>query len=99
MSLIVDSVRHTVTINQHQIKNLTRREFQILWYLCQDPGRVYTRDQIFQQVWNNSVKIHDRTVDVHIVQLRRKIDKTLIKSIKGVGYKINLDKEDVQLVQ
>ncbi len=99
MSLIVDSVRHTVTIDQHQIKNLTRREFQILWYLCQDPGRVYTREQIFLQVWGNTVKTHDRTVDVHIVQLRRKIDKMLIKSIKGVGYKINLEKEDVQLIQ
>jgi len=99
MSLIVDSVRHTVTIDQTQIKNLTRREFQILWYLCQDPGRVYTREQIFQHVWGNTVKTHDRTVDVHIVQLRRKIDKTLIKSIKGVGYKINMEKEDVQLIQ
>jgi two-component system alkaline phosphatase synthesis response regulator PhoP len=99
MSLIVDSVRHTVTKDSNQIKDLTRREFQILWYLCQDPGRVYTREQIFHQIWGDQVKSHDRTVDVHIVQLRRKIDKSIIKSIKGVGYKINLEKEEVRLIQ
>lgn len=99
MSLIVDSIRHTVTKDLNQVKNLTRREFQILWYLCQDPGRVYNREQIFNHVWGEKVKSHDRTVDVHIVQLRRKIDKSFIKSIKGVGYKINLEKEEVQLIQ
>lgn len=99
MSLIVDSIRHTVTKDLRQIKNLTRREFQILWYLCQDPGRVYTREQIFHNIWGEKVKSFDRTVDVHIVQLRKKIDKDFIKSIKGVGYKINLEKEEVQLIE
>lgn len=99
MRLIVDSVRHTVTIDDKQIKNLTRREFQILWYLCQDPGRVYTREQIFHKVWGDTVKTHDRTVDVHIVQLRRKVERSIIKSIKGVGYKINLEKEEVELIE
>lgn len=98
VSLVVDHIRHLAILDSKQIKDLTRREFQILWFLCQDPGRVYTREQIFKTVWGDSMKSHERTVDVHIVQLRRKMDKSLIKSIKGVGYKLNLEKEEVQII-
>jgi DNA-binding response OmpR family regulator len=98
MNLIADNIRHTVSHGTQVIKDLTRKEFQILWFLCQEPGRVYTRKQIFSGIWGNTEKTHDRTVDIHIVQLRRKIDKSIIKSIKGVGYKLNLEKEEVELI-
>ncbi|MGB3085681.1 MAG: helix-turn-helix domain-containing protein, partial [Saprospiraceae bacterium] len=65
MKMIVDSLRHVVIKDQIQIKDLTRREFQILWHLCQEPGRVYTREQIFNQVWGAQPNSNDRTVDVH----------------------------------
>ncbi|MBK8954857.1 MAG: winged helix-turn-helix transcriptional regulator [Saprospiraceae bacterium] len=99
MKLIVDSSRHLVVKDEFKIKDLTRREFQILWQMCLEPGRVFTREQLFRKIWGEEPKLMDRTVDVHIVQLRKKIDKTVIKSIKGVGYKVNLDKEQVELIE
>lgn len=99
MKLTIDSPRHLVIQNERIIKDLTRREFQILWQLCIDPGRVFTREQLFRIIWGEEPKIMDRTVDVHIVQIRKKIDKALIKSIKRVGYKVNLDKEQVSLIE
>lgn len=98
MELIVDAVKHTVLFETNKISNLTRREFQLLWKLCQDPGRVYSREQLYEEVWNEKAKPEDRTIDVHIAQIRKKIDKLLIKSIKGVGYKINYDGHQVKLV-
>lgn len=98
MKLIVDSTRHQVSIDGNVINDLTRKEFQILSLLCKDPGRVYTRDQIIGQIWENQLSSNDRTVDVHIVQIRKKVDKTLIKSIKGVGYKLTLEESEVRLL-
>ncbi|MCC6754079.1 MAG: winged helix-turn-helix transcriptional regulator [Saprospiraceae bacterium] len=98
MKLTVDSTRHLVIKDEHRIKDLTKKEFQILWLMCQDPGRVFSRDQLFRQIWGQEPRFQDRTVDVHIVQLRKKIDKAIIKSIKGVGYKVNLDREEVELI-
>lgn len=98
MKLIVDSTRHQVVKDEQIIQDLTRKEFQILSLLCKDPGRVYTREQIYEQIWDNPLLSNDRTVDVHIVQLRKKIDKSFIKSIKGVGYKIILETQDVKLI-
>ncbi len=96
MSLIIDNKRHIIVNDEIQVENLTKLEFQILAYLCKDPGRVYTRKEMFSDIWKDKTIAHDRTIDVHIVQLRKKIDKSLIKSIKGVGYKINLEKENVK---
>ena len=98
MKLIVDSTRHQVVKDETIIQDLTRKEFQILSLLCKDPGRVYTREQIYKQIWENPLGSNDRTVDVHIVQLRKKIDKYFIKSIKGVGYKIILEAQDVSMI-
>ncbi|MBK8297003.1 MAG: winged helix-turn-helix transcriptional regulator [Saprospiraceae bacterium] len=98
MKLIVDSTRHQVVKDEQIIQDLTRKEFQILSLLCKDPGRVYTREQIYKQIWDNPLVSNDRTVDVHIVQLRKKIDKSFIKSIKGVGYKIILETHDVNMI-
>jgi len=98
MKLIVDSTRHQVVKDEQIIQDLTRKEFQILSLLCKDPGRVYTREQIYKQIWDNPLVSNDRTVDVHIVQLRKKIDKSFIKSIKGVGYKIILETQDVNMI-
>lgn len=100
MKMIVDRIRHIVIKDQIKINDLTRKEFQILWQLCEEPGRVYTREQIFKKVWDGDNRPgSERTVDVHIVQLRRKINKALIKSIKGVGYKILMDNEEIELIK
>lgn len=98
MELIVDAIKHNVFFESIKVSNLTRREFQLLWKLCQDPGRVYSREQLYEEIWNDKAKPNDRTIDVHIAQIRKKIDKDLIKSIKGVGYKVNIDGDEVKLI-
>ncbi len=98
MKITVDSFKHLVVKDELKITDLTKREFQILLFLCREPGRVYTREQLFREIWNDDLRPFDRTVDVHIVQLRRKVDKNVIKSIKGVGYKVDLESEQVEVL-
>ena len=99
MKLTIDTIRHQVKLNDALLSDLTKREFQILNFLCEEPGRVYSRNQIYSRIWERQTNTNDRTVDVPIVQLRKKISKQLIKSIKGVGYKITLDPKDIQIIK
>jgi two-component system, OmpR family, alkaline phosphatase synthesis response regulator PhoP len=66
---------------------LPKKEFELLLLLSSKPGKVFTRDEIFQSVWEDNVIVGDRTIDVHIRKLREKIGENYIKTIKGVGYK------------
>lgn len=71
---------------------LTTTEFQILLILAENPGRVFSREEIINKLWKGEKIILDRTIDVHIKKLRDKLGKAayLIKSIRGVGYKIEI---------
>jgi two-component system alkaline phosphatase synthesis response regulator PhoP len=66
---------------------LPKKEFELLLLLSSKPGKVFTRDEIFQSVWDDNVIVGDRTIDVHIRKLREKIGDEYIKTVKGVGYK------------
>ena len=66
---------------------LPRKEFELLYLLASQPGRVFQRDEILERVWGNEVVVGGRTIDVHIRKLREKIGDDSIKTIKGVGYK------------
>jgi DNA-binding response OmpR family regulator len=70
--------------------DLTATEFKILQLLASRPGRVFTRDQILDFLWGQEKAVIDRTVDVHIRNLREKLGGagSLIKNIRGVGYKL-----------
>ncbi|RRD59609.1 response regulator transcription factor [Tannerella forsythia] len=68
--------------------SLTKTEFEILWVLLQNPGRVYSRDSLLRTVWPDDVLVTDRTVDVHIARMRKKIapyDKRIVTRL-GYGY-------------
>lgn len=67
---------------------LPRKEFEILQLLLSEPNRVFTREEIFQRIWGEDVVVGDRTLDVHIRRLRRKIGDDKIVTYKGVGFKI-----------
>lgn len=72
---------------------LTRVEFDLLASLLDNPGRVYTRAQLIDEVWGDGFAITDRTVDSHVKALRRKVaeagaDPSLIETVRGVGYRI-----------
>ena len=71
---------------------LTPREFDLLYALAEQPGRVFNRDQLLERVWGHDFAGIDRVVDVHIGLLRRKLEDdptnpTVIQTVRGVGYK------------
>jgi len=69
--------------------DLTVREFDLLWHLAERPGVVLTRERILDRVWGISFPGGTRTVDVHVGQLRRKLDRPeLIRTVRGAGYKL-----------
>lgn len=84
-----------LTINRDEYKivkdeeeiMLPRKEFELLYLLASQPGRVYKRDEILEKVWGNEVVVGGRTIDVHIRKLREKIGDESFQTIKGVGYK------------
>lgn len=67
---------------------LPRKEFELLWLLASQPGKVFKREEILDKVWGSEVVVGDRTIDVHIRKLREKIGDDYFKTIKGVGYKL-----------
>jgi two-component system alkaline phosphatase synthesis response regulator PhoP len=69
---------------------LPRKEFELFSLLTSKPGRVFTRDEIMNNVWGNDIVVGDRTIDVHIRKLREKLGDDYIKTVKGIGYKFDL---------
>jgi DNA-binding response OmpR family regulator len=68
---------------------LTVREFDLLWHLAERPGVVVSRERILDRVWGLSFPGGTRTVDVHVGQLRRKLERPeLIRTVRGAGYKL-----------
>lgn len=80
---------HTVTVDGERII-LTLKEYEILRTLMQNKGRVFTRDQLFNDIWGEDYYGETRTVDVHIRTLRQKLGKyaDLIETVRGVGYRL-----------
>ena len=66
---------------------LPRKEFELLYYLASQPGKVFTRQDLLDAVWGPDVYVVDRTVDVHVRKIREKLGSDYIETIKGVGYK------------
>jgi two-component system alkaline phosphatase synthesis response regulator PhoP len=87
-SLVIDSEKFVVSIDGKQ-KFFPRKEFQLLHYLANNPGKVLTRELLLKEVWGNDVYVIDRTIDVHIRKIREKLGdhSELIETVKGVGYK------------
>ncbi|WP_158962192.1 response regulator transcription factor [Myroides fluvii] len=70
--------------------SLPRKEFELLYLLASKPGKVFTREEILDRVWGNEVVVGGRTIDVHIRKLREKVGDDCFKTIKGVGYKLDM---------
>jgi two-component system alkaline phosphatase synthesis response regulator PhoP len=89
--LLIDPDTREVWHDSTQIE-LTPREFDLLYALAEQPGRVFNRDQLLERVWGHDFAGIDRVVDVHIGLLRRKFEDdpanpTVIQTVRGVGYK------------
>ena len=83
----IDKERYIVNKAGEEL-NLPKKEFELLALLISKPGSVFTRNVILEKVWGNDVVVGDRTIDVHVRKLREKIGDHTIKTVKGVGYKI-----------
>lgn len=87
--LIIDRDQYIVKRNEEEFI-LPRKEFELLYLLASQPGKVFKREDILEQVWGNEVVVGGRTIDVHIRKLREKIGEDNFKTIKGVGYKFTV---------
>ena len=88
--LSIDRERYIVT-KEGQEMTLPKKEFELLALLMSKPGKVFTREQILSDVWGHEIIVGDRTIDVHIRKLREKIGDNFIKTVKGVGYKLEMN--------
>ena len=84
--LVIDREKVMVT-RGNQAVELAKKEFELLNLLVSKPGKVFSREEIFNKVWGTDVIVGNRTIDVHIRKLREKIGDDYIKTIKGIGYK------------
>ena len=92
MGLVINKDNHKVTVYDEEIK-LTPIEFDILYLLASNPGKVFSTDEIFEKVWNEKVYEANNTVMVHIRRIREKIEinpkqPKYLKVVWGIGYKI-----------
>ena len=85
-NLTIDRLSYKVVLNDNEL-SLPRKEFNLLFLLASKPGKVFKREEILESVWGKDVFVGDRTIDVHIRKLRRKIGDSYFKTVKGVGYK------------
>lgn len=87
--LTIDKTRYVVSLKEEQF-TLPKKEFELLYFLAQNPNKVFSRDDLLQNIWGSDVYVLARTVDVHIRKVREKIGDGFIKTVKGVGYKFEL---------
>lgn len=99
-NIIIDPTRRQVTVNKQPIV-LTSLEFDLLYCLASQPGRVWSRSDLIQSVWDYDYVGDQRVVDVHIGQIRKKLEPdaanpTYIQTVRGVGYKFETEAENNQ---
>ncbi|MFM8927208.1 MAG: DNA-binding response regulator [Rhodoluna sp.] len=93
--VVIDEASYSAKLHGEPM-DLTFKEFELLKFLAQHPGRVFTRDQLLSEVWGYDYFGGTRTVDVHIRRLRAKLGdlEGLISTVRNVGYRFNLVVED-----
>ena len=86
--LVVNLDEHTVVVDGNRVK-LTYKEFELLRMFLSHPGMVYTREELFSQVWKLDYMCDSRTLDSHIRTLRQKLDSygKMIETVRNVGYR------------
>ncbi len=91
--LSIDLVRHEVSCCERSV-NLTATEFRLLQFLASRPGRVFSRSELIDGALGSDIAVLDRTIDVHIMALRRKLGSgsEWIETVRGFGYKFREDK-------
>jgi len=101
--LVVDFLRHQAQLRGEQV-HLTPKEFKLLEILVKEPGRAFSRLELLDRVFGFDYEGLERTVDVHVMNLRKKIESdpsrpTYIQTVYGVGYKFTEDQQITNLVR
>jgi DNA-binding response OmpR family regulator len=97
--VVIDEKTYTAKIKGRSL-DLTYKEFELLKYMAQHPGRVFTRSQLLQEIWGYDYFGGTRTVDVHIRRLRSKLGpefEAIIGTVRNVGYRFNASPKDQAL--
>ncbi len=87
--LAIDREKYIIRYQDKEII-LARKEFELLALLASKPSKVFLRNEILNQVWGTEVIVGDRTIDVHIRKIRQKLNLDCIITVKGVGYKFEM---------
>ncbi|MGN5733553.1 MULTISPECIES: winged helix-turn-helix transcriptional regulator [Arthrobacter] len=93
--IVIDEDSYTARVHG-SVLNLTYKEFELLKYLAQHPGRVFTRAQLLNEVWGYDYYGGTRTVDVHVRRLRAKLgseNENLISTVRNVGYRLSVSRQ------
>ncbi|MBS9524981.1 response regulator transcription factor [Litoribacter alkaliphilus] len=88
--LVIDRTSYTIDQSGKTI-TLPKKEFELLYFLAKNPNMVFSRDDLLQNIWGADVFVLARTVDVHIRKVREKIGDEYITTVKGVGYKFDMN--------
>jgi two-component system phosphate regulon response regulator PhoB len=90
--LCLDPATHRVSISNNSLE-LAPMEYQLLLFFMTHPERVYSREQLIDRVWGNSIRVEERTIDVHIRRLRKALEPSgldrLIQTVRGAGYRFS----------
>lgn len=89
-AVLINKKNHSVIVNNEPVV-LPKKEFELLFFLMQNEGKVFTRESILGKIWGEDITVIERTVDVHIRKIREKIGENYIKTLKGVGYMFVVD--------
>ncbi len=94
--VVVDSARHEVRVEGRSVK-MGLAEFKLLKFLVGHPERIFTRAQLLDGVWGDHVFIEERTVDVHVLRLRKALAafgaQDLVQTVRGLGYRLSARSE------
>ncbi|MCK6558786.1 response regulator transcription factor [candidate division KSB1 bacterium] len=89
----INTLNYSVRVEGREVP-FTKKEFEVLVFLAERPGRVITRETLLNEIWGDNVVVIDRTIDVHIRKIREKLGEKnmhLIETIKGVGYRMKAE--------
>jgi two-component system phosphate regulon response regulator PhoB len=94
--LVIDPARHEVRVDDQAVR-IGLAEFRLLSFLVGHPDRVFSRTQLLDSVWGDHVFIEERTVDVHILRLRKALTPVnaqhLVQTVRGLGYRLSMRPE------
>ncbi len=85
-NIVIDKEKYIIFKDKKEFI-LPRKQFELLELLASKPDNVFTRGEIFSRIWGDDTFVSDRTIDVHIRKIRTKLGDSIIRTVKGVGYK------------